>query len=76
MDRQLRKDVNFTTNILSFDRAIRLFASEKIRKFPKINSLTKQFFQSFSKSGLPAYIYMKSEKRLVSKIEEVMSLMV
>ncbi len=75
MDRQLRKDVNFTTNILSFDRAIRLFANEKIRKFPKINSLTKQFFQSFSKSGLPAYIYMKSEKRLVSKIEEVMSLM-
>ncbi len=74
MDRQLREDLNFTTNILSFDRAIRLFANEKVRKFPKINSLTKQFFQNFSKSGFPAYMYMRSEKRLVSKIEKVMSL--
>jgi len=74
MDKQLREDVNFTTNILSFDRAIRLFANEKVRKFPKINSLTMQFFQNFSKSGLPAYVYMRSEKRLVPKIEKVMSL--
>ena len=74
MDRQLREDVNFTTNILNFDRAISLFANEKVRKFPKINSLTMQFFQNFSKSGLPAYMYMRSEKRLVSKIKKVMSL--
>lgn len=73
MDRQLREDYNFTTNVWSFDRVISLFANEKIREFPRINSLAMKFFQNFSRSGLPAYIYIKTEKPLVSRIEEILN---
>lgn len=73
MDRQLREDMNFTTNVWSFDRAISLFANERIREFPRINSLTMKFFQNFSRSGLPAYMYMKAEKPLVSRIEKILN---
>ena len=73
MDRQLREDYNFTTNVWSFDRVISFFANEKIREFPRINSLAMKFFQNFSRSGLPAYIYIKTEKPLVSRIEEILN---
>lgn len=73
MDQQLREDYNFTTNVWSFDRVISLFANEKIREFPRINSLAMKLFQNFSRSGLPAYIYVKTEKPLVSRIEEILN---
>lgn len=73
MDRQLREDYNFTTNVWSFDRLINFFTNGKIREFPRINSLTMKFFQNFSRSGLPAYIYIKTEKPLVSRIEEILN---
>ena len=73
MDRQLREDMNFTTNVWSFDRVISLFASEKIREFPRINNLAMKFFQNFSRSGLPAYMYMWAEKPLVSRIEKILN---
>jgi len=71
MDRQLKKEYNFTTNVWSFDKVISLFLNEKIREFPRINSLAMKFFWNFSRSGLPAYIYAKTEKPLVSRIEEI-----
>jgi hypothetical protein len=73
MDRQLREDMNFTTNVWSFDRVISLFANEKIREFPRINNLAMKFFQNFSRSGLPAYMYMWAEKPLVSRIEKILN---
>lgn len=76
MDRQLREDINFTTNVWSFDRVIKLFANERIKEFPQINSLAMKFFQNFSRSGLPAYMYMRAEKPLVSRMEKIMELIV
>lgn len=73
MDLQSRKDMNFTTNVWSFDRVIDLFANERIREFPRINSLAMKFFKNFSRSGLPAYMYMRSEKPLVSRIEKILN---
>jgi predicted metal-dependent phosphoesterase TrpH len=73
MDRRLREDVNFTTNVWSFDRMIGLFANERIREFPRINSLAMKLFQNFSRSGLPAYMYMRTEKPLVSRMEKIMN---
>ena len=73
MDKQLREDINFTTNVWSFDRVISLFANGKIREFPRINSLAMKFFQNFSRSGLPAYMYMRTEKPLVSRIEKILN---
>ncbi|HII91057.1 MAG TPA: PHP domain-containing protein [Methanosarcina sp.] len=75
MDRQLREDMNFTTNIQSFDRIISLIANEKIREFPRLNNLAMKFFRNFSRSGLPVYMYMRTEKPLVSKIEKVLNQM-
>lgn len=73
MDIRLKEDYNFTTNVWSFDRVISLFANERIREFPRINSLAMKFFRNFSRSGLPAYIYTKTEKPLVSRIEEILN---
>ena len=73
MDRQLLEDMNFTTNVWSFDRVISLFANERIREFPRINNLAMKFFQNFSRSGLPAYMYMRAEKPLVSRIEKILN---
>ena len=73
MDRQLREDMDFTTNIWSFDRIISLFANEKIREFPKINSLAMSFFQNISKSGLPVYMYRRAQKPLISRMEEMLN---
>ncbi len=73
MDRQLREDLNFTTKVQSFDRVINLLASERIKEFPRINSLAMKFFQNFSRSGLPAYMYMRAEKPLVSRIEKILN---
>ncbi len=75
IDGQLREDMNFTTNIQSFDRIISLFANEKIREFPRINSLAMKFFRKFSRSGLPVYMYMRTEKPLVSRIEKILNQM-
>jgi predicted metal-dependent phosphoesterase TrpH len=69
-DRQIQEERDFTTKVGSFDRLIDLFANERIRKFPRINNLAMRFFQSFSRSGLPAYMYMAAEKSLVSRIEK------
>ena len=76
MDRNAREEKSFTTNVRTFDRLIALFANERIRKFPRVNSLTMSFFQNFSRSGLPAYMYMRSEKPLVSRIEKIVNLTV
>ncbi|HEY3362939.1 MAG TPA: PHP domain-containing protein [Methanosarcina sp.] len=73
MDRQLREDMDFTTNVWSFDRVISLFANEKIREFPKINSLAMSFFQNISKSGLPVYMYRRAQKPLISRMEEMLN---
>jgi predicted metal-dependent phosphoesterase TrpH len=73
MDSQLREELNFTTNVWSFDRVINLFANERIREFPRINSLAMKFFQNFFRSGLPVYMYMRAEKPLVSKIEKILN---
>ena len=73
MDRNAGNEINFTTNVCSFDRIISIIANEKMRDFPRINSLAMKFFQYFSKSGLPAYLYVKTEKPLVSKIEKVVN---
>lgn len=73
MDRQLREDMDFTTNVWSFDRIISLFANEKIREFPKINSLAMSFFQNISKSGLPVYMYRRAQKPLISRMEEMLN---
>lgn len=76
MDRNSREERDFTTNVRTFDRLISVFANEKIREFPRINSLAMSFFQNFSRSGLPAYMYMRSEKPLVSRIEKIVDLTV
>lgn len=73
MDRQLREDMDFTTNVWGFDRIISLFANEKIREFPKINSLAMGFFQNISKSGLPVYMYRRAQKPLISRMEEMLN---
>jgi len=73
MDTHLREDLNFTTNVWSFDRAINFFANDRIRESPRINSLAMKVFQNFSRSGLPAYMYMRSEKPLVSRIEKIVN---
>jgi hypothetical protein len=74
MDRNVRRETGFTTNVRTFDRLIGFFANEKIREFPRINSLAMNIFQNFSRSGLPAYMYMRSEKPLLSKIEKIVNL--
>lgn len=74
MDRNTRNEINFTTNVCSFDRIISIIANEKMKDFPRINSLAMKLFQNFSRSGLPAYVYVKTEKPLVSKIEKVVNL--
>lgn len=74
MDRNTRNEINFTTNVYSFDRIISIISNEKMKDFPRINSLAMKFFQNFSRSGLPAYVYVKTEKPLVSKIEKVVNL--
>ncbi|AKB27099.1 hypothetical protein MSSIT_0380 [Methanosarcina siciliae T4/M] len=74
MDRNAGKDAGFTTNVKTFDRLIGFFANGKIREFPRINGLAMRFFRNFSRSGLPAYMYMRAEKPLVSRIEKVVSL--
>jgi len=74
MDRNTRNEINFTTNVCSFDRIISIIANEKMNDFPRINSLAMKFFQNFSRSGFSAYIYVKTEKPLISKIEKVMNL--
>jgi len=76
MDRNVKREMDFTTNVRTFDRLIGFFANEKIREFPRINGLAMRFFQNFSRSGLPAYMYMRSEKSLVSRIEKVVNLTV
>jgi len=74
MDRNVRREMGFTTNVKTFDRLIGFFTNERIREFPKINNLAMSFFQNFSRSGIPAYMYMRSEKSLVSRIEKVVNL--
>lgn len=74
MDRNVRGEMDFATNVRAFDRLISFFANERLREFPIINSLTMRFFQNFSRSGLSAYIYTKAEKSLVSRIEKVVNL--
>ncbi|MGB9940972.1 PHP domain-containing protein [Methanosarcina sp.] len=73
MDRQLREDLSFTTKVPSFDRVISLFANDRIKDFPRINSLAMKFFQNFSRSGLPAYMYIRAEKPMVSRIEKILN---
>lgn len=75
MDRNARREMEFTTNVRNFDRLVGFFANERIREFPRINRLAMKFFQNFSRSGLPAYMYMRAEKPLVSRIEKVVNLM-
>lgn len=75
MDRQVREETNFTTNVRTFDRLIGFFASEKLKKFPRLNNTAMRFFQNFSRSGLPAYMYIKAEKPMVSRIEKVVDLL-
>ncbi|MDI9394530.1 MAG: PHP domain-containing protein [Euryarchaeota archaeon] len=74
MDRNVRREKNFTTNVKAFDRLINFFANERIKEFPRINDFAMRFFQNFSRSGLPAYLYMRAEKPLVSRIEKIVSL--
>ncbi|MDQ1275145.1 MAG: hypothetical protein QG610_718, partial [Euryarchaeota archaeon] len=74
MDRNVRREMDFTTNVKTFDRLIGFFTNEKIREFPKINGFAMRLFQNFSRSGIPAYMYMRSEKSLVSRIEKVVNL--
>jgi len=74
MDRNAGGEVGFTTNVRTFDRMIDFFANGKMREFPRINGLAMSFFRNFSRSGLPAYMYMRAEKPLVSRIEKVISL--
>jgi len=74
MDRNAGGEVGFTTNVRTFDRLIGFFANGRIREFPRINGLAMRFFQNFSRSGLPAYMYMRAEKQLVSRIEKVVNL--
>lgn len=76
MDRNVSKEIDFTTNVKTFDRLIGFFANERIRGFPGINGFTMRFFQNFSRSGLPAYMYMRYEKSLVSRIEKIVNLTV
>ena len=74
MYRNVRREIDFTTNVRTFDRLIGLLANERIREFHRINNLAMSFFQNFSRSGLPAYMYIRSEKSLVSRIEKVVNL--
>jgi hypothetical protein len=74
MDRNARNEINLTTNVYSFDRIISIIANEKMKHFPRINSLTMKFFKNFSRSELPTCVYIKTEKPLVSKIEKVVNL--
>jgi len=74
LDRQERKEMDFSTNARTFDRAVGFFASERLREFPRLNNTTMRFFQNFSRSGLPAYMYIRAEKPMVSRIEQVVNL--
>jgi len=76
MDKQGMEDVNFTTNSKVCDRLIDLLSSEKFREFPRLNHTTMKLFQNLTRSGIPAYIYMRTEKPLVSKIKEVVDVTV
>jgi predicted metal-dependent phosphoesterase TrpH len=76
MDRQEIEDINFTTNFRICDRIIDLVASEKLKEFPRLNHTTMKFFQNFTRSGLPAYMYMRAEKSLVSKIKKTVDVTV
>jgi predicted metal-dependent phosphoesterase TrpH len=69
-DRQIREERDFTTKVSSFDRLINLFANERVSEFPRVNSLFKGIFHNFTRSGLPAYMYLRAEKSLVSRIEQ------
>jgi hypothetical protein len=73
MDRQPREDLDFTTKVCSFDRIISLFTNGRIREFPRINSLAMKFFKNFTRSGIPAYMYIWAEKPLVSRIEDILN---
>ena len=75
MDKQIRDERDFTTNVWKYDKLIDLFANDTVRGFPGINCLVKKIFQNFSRSGLPAYMYMRSEKPLISRIEKMVDLM-
>lgn len=72
-DRQIRKERDFTTKVSSYDKFLTLFANERVSDFPKINSLFKNIFKNFTMSGLPAYMYLRAEKSLVSRIEKNLS---
>ena len=74
LDRQDKKEMDFSTNARTFDRAVGFFASERLREFPRLNHTTMRFFQNFSRSGLPAYLYIRAEKPMVSRIEKVVNL--
>ncbi|MDD4249606.1 MAG: PHP domain-containing protein [Methanosarcina sp.] len=74
LDRQDRKEMDFSTNARTFDRAVGFFARERLREFPRLNHTTMRFFQNFSRSGLPAYMYIRAEKSMVSRIEKVVNL--
>jgi predicted metal-dependent phosphoesterase TrpH len=74
MDKKIRDDLDFTTNIWSFDKLINVFANEKIKEFPRLNNLAIKLFKNFSRSGIPAYMYMRTERPLVSRIEKSVSL--
>ena len=69
-DRQVRKERDFTLKVSYFDWFINYFANERVSEFPRINSLFKGIFQNFTRSGLPAYMYLRAEKSLVSRIEK------
>ncbi|MGB9929325.1 MAG: PHP domain-containing protein [Methanosarcina sp.] len=74
MDKHIREEIDFTTNVQTFDKLINIFTNEKIKKFPRISKLVMKLFQNFSRSGVPAYMYMRAEKPLISEIEKMMSL--
>lgn len=74
MDRNIRREMDFTTNVRNFDRLISLFTNDKMKEFPRINSLAMRLFRNFSRSGVPAYMYIRAEKPLVSRIEKVVNL--
>ncbi len=56
------------------DKIIRAMTSETLRDFPRLYSYAMRTACRLSNSGLPASVYLRSERSLLPEIEKQLSL--